>query len=559
MGQVRVLVVDPSTRNQLVLQESLVKQEFEVLSVSSGTEALRMIPDLQPDVILAEARFPDMSAEEFLQRLGAAPDRFDPTVLFLTKDPSPDERERWLRLGAKDVMNKPMYVSEIAARIRMVLARREKALAQAKPATAHPEKTEEVPLVELIEQLAAERKTAVLHVRNVAGQRGEIGLQDGAVTYARLDGLQGEKAAYTMLGWESPSVEVVDEEPPGANISISTLGLVLEAVRWSERRRELEERLPARHGHYRLTSRYRRMPQDASLAPDVRRFLALLDGSRSLDQILAASPYDELTTLERLVKMVDRGVAEVMPGPEVETAPLPEVEPAPAPTVPVGEKLPPKEVPVAEPHVEAPSEPEIGETTPTELPEEPELVEEPSARPEKAVERVEVRKPKLLPEQLPEQWLLFVGSEKAGRRDLLEALSSTDVLARSLTAGQAKIDVELGVLSNQIGLLGLDTAHVVDPLLRKLVPHVLGAVLLVPANDRRRWEYMAYLYQVLREQITGPIVVAVTGVEPSNLASLRILKELLHLDRGDRLLLLEREPSEELRHALQEEFSASRT
>jgi len=547
MGQVRVLVVDPSTRNQLVLQESLVKQEFEVLSVSSGTEALRMIPDLQPDVILAEARFPDMSAEEFLQRLGAAPDRFDPTVLFLTKDPSPDERERWLRLGAKDVMNKPMYVSEIAARIRMVLARKEKALAQVAPAVPQAEHPEEIPLVELIEQLAAERKTVVLHVRSAAGQRGEIGLEDGAVVYARLDGLQGEKAAYTMLGWEKPAVEIVDDRPPGANISISTLGLVLEAVRWLERKRELEQRLPAKHGHYRLTQRYHRMPRDASLAPDVRRFLALLDGSRSLDEILAASPYDELTTLERMVKMLDRGVAEVVPGTEVEAAPLPELE--------TPETV---EEPSAAPAETAVSRKEFAESpVETEPVEEEPLVETRPPVPEKAVERVETEAAKPLPEQLPEQWLLFVGSERAGRRDLLAALSGTGLLSRALPAGNLKIDVELGVLSSQIGLLGLDTKHVVDPLLRKLVPNALGAVLLVPADDRRRWEYMAYLYQVLREQLSGPVLVAVTGVEPSNLSSLRVLKDLLHLDKGDRLLLLEREPSEELRHALNEQFSTS--
>ena len=547
MGQVRVLVVDPSTRNQLVLQESLVKQEFDVLSVSSGTEALRMIPDLQPDVILAEARFPDMSAEEFLQRLGAAPDRFDPTVLFLTKDPSPDERERWLRLGAKDVMNKPMYVSEIAARIRMVLARKEKALAQVAPAVPQAEHAEEIPLVELIEQLAAERKTVVLHVRSAAGQRGEIGLEDGAVVYARLDGLQGEKAAYTMLGWEKPAVEIVDDRPPGANISISTLGLVLEAVRWLERKRELEQRLPAKHGHYRLTQRYHRMPRDASLAPDVRRFLALLDGSRSLDEILAASPYDELTTLERMVKMLDRGVAEVVPGTEVEAAPLPELE--------TPETV---EEPSAAPAETAVSRKEFAESpVETEPVEEEPLVETRPPVPEKAVERVETEAAKPLPEQLPEQWLLFVGSERAGRRDLLAALSGTGLLSRALPAGNLKIDVELGVLSSQIGLLGLDTKHVVDPLLRKLVPNALGAVLLVPADDRRRWEYMAYLYQVLREQLSGPVLVAVTGVEPSNLSSLRVLKDLLHLDKGDRLLLLEREPSEELRHALNEQFSTS--
>ena len=547
MGQVRVLVVDPSTRNQLVLQESLVKQEFDVLSVSSGTEALRMIPDLQPDVILAEARFPDMSAEEFLQRLGAAPDRFDPTVLFLTKDPSPDERERWLRLGAKDVMNKPMYVSEIAARIRMVLARKEKALAQVASAVPQAEHPEEIPLVELIEQLAAERKTVVLHVRSAAGQRGEIGLEDGAVVYARLDGLQGEKAAYTMLGWEKPAVEIVDDKPPGANISISTLGLVLEAVRWLERKRELEQRLPAKHGHYRLTQRYHRMPRDASLAPDVRRFLALLDGSRSLDEILAASPYDELTTLERMVKMLDRGVAEVVPGTEVEAAPLPELE---TPETVEEPPAPPAETAVSEKEfAESPVETEPVEEEP--------LVETRPPAPEKAVERVETEAAKPLPEQLPEQWLLFVGSERAGRRDLLAALSGTGLLSRALPVGNLKIDVELGVLSSQIGLLGLDTKHVVDPLLRKLVPNALGAVLLVPADDRRRWEYMAYLYQVLREQLSGPVLVAVTGVEPSNLSSLRVLKDLLHLDKGDRLLLLEREPSEELRHALNEQFSTS--
>jgi CheY-like chemotaxis protein len=482
----RVLIVDPSERNLTVLGENLPKHGFEVLACSNGEEALSFARTLQPEAILVEARLPDLTVEELLQRVGAgaAPDA--PRVFVMAQDPSADEVERWMELGACDVMRKPMFVTEIAERIRMAFRREEKA--QTPKLRKEPEASPVASssLVEYIEQLAGMRRSGTVVVRDPHGRTGYLGLREGNVVFAKLDGLEGEKAAYTILGWESATWEFQTQPPGEENIHISTIGLILESLRWRESKRELLSQLPSPQGPYRLTPRFRSLRQGTRLPAEVYRFLRLLDKGKTVPELLAESPYDERETLEKLVRMVQRRV----------------IEPASAEAL--GEREAAAEGPV-----------------PTSV----------ARAPEVTMERTVPVPPR------PKLWLLLTGSERTGWRQLVERLSRTPVMSRELSLASGKIPVALGSWKQDVGLIGIDTRDICQAVLRSLGSGLATAVVLVSALERRKWEYTGYLYEALRDQVSGEVMVAVTGPAREE-DSVRLLRDVIRLRPGDRMLFV---------------------
>ncbi|MDZ7373951.1 MAG: response regulator [candidate division KSB1 bacterium] len=489
----RLLVVDPELRNLDVLRDTLPKHNFEVLTCGSGEEALELCRSLQPDAVLAEARLPDLAIEDLLQRLG----KEGPQVFLMAREPSAEEVERWMELGAADVMRKPMFVAEIAERIRMGFRREEEPQipqTEGGRGGAAPPAT----LVEYVELLAAERRTGTLIVRDPYGRVGYLGLREGNVVYASVDGLHGEKAAYTILGWEAAGWELQTAPPPEENIRISTIGLILESVRWREAKQELLRQLPSPRGPYRLTARFRRLRDGVRLPPDVRRFLGLVEEGKTVPELLAQSPYDERETLDKLVRMVQRRV----------------IEPVGVPSVP-----------------------------------------RPALRREPVPERPEVEETPAPTAADARRWVLVVGSESAGRSAILRALTRGAVRRRSFPVGDREIPLDVGTWDQTTGVLGIDTAVISDGLIRSFGSKATAGVLLISARERRKWEYASYLYESLLDHTTSGVVVAVTGTEGDD-RCLPLVQETISLRPGDPLLFVPHGREEVVRSALEKQLEA---
>ena len=69
----RVLVVDDDKTLQLLLRLELSGEGFAVAAASDGTEALAMVAEEPPDVVILDYLMPDMNGIEVLQRLRQMP------------------------------------------------------------------------------------------------------------------------------------------------------------------------------------------------------------------------------------------------------------------------------------------------------------------------------------------------------------------------------------------------------------------------------------------------------------------------------------------------------
>ena len=119
--QVTVLVVDDEPNIVELLTVSLKFQGFNVRSANSGTEALRIAREINPEAYILDVMMPGMDGFELLANLRA--EGLDGPVLYLTAKDSVDQRIHGLTIGADDYVTKPFSLEEVITRLRVILRR----------------------------------------------------------------------------------------------------------------------------------------------------------------------------------------------------------------------------------------------------------------------------------------------------------------------------------------------------------------------------------------------------------------------------------------------------
>src|SRR5215813_2180605 len=114
----RILVVDDVPANVKLLEARLSAEYFDVITASSGAEALAMCARAECDIILLDVMMPDMDGFEVCRRLKSDPaTHFIPVVMVTALD-SPADRVRGLEAGADDFLTKPVSDLVLIARVR---------------------------------------------------------------------------------------------------------------------------------------------------------------------------------------------------------------------------------------------------------------------------------------------------------------------------------------------------------------------------------------------------------------------------------------------------------
>ncbi len=118
-----ILVVDDE-RNILDLAEMyLTREGLQVLRASDGAEALQIIQNKRPDLVVLDLMLPEIDGWEVCRRLRGQGDR-TPIVMLTARDEDVDKIVG-LEMGADDYMTKPFNPRELVARVKAVLRRTE--------------------------------------------------------------------------------------------------------------------------------------------------------------------------------------------------------------------------------------------------------------------------------------------------------------------------------------------------------------------------------------------------------------------------------------------------
>jgi len=120
----RVLVVDDDVRNIFALSSLLERHSMEVISASTGHEAIQLIestPDLS--IVLMDIMMPEMDGYETMRRIRKDPRFRLLPIVALTAKAMKGDRDKCLEAGASDYIAKPVNTEQLLSLLRMWLHR----------------------------------------------------------------------------------------------------------------------------------------------------------------------------------------------------------------------------------------------------------------------------------------------------------------------------------------------------------------------------------------------------------------------------------------------------
>ncbi|WP_199743722.1 phosphate regulon transcriptional regulator PhoB [Pseudorhodobacter sp. E13] len=121
--QPTVLLVEDEPAQREVLAYNLEAEGFRVMQAADGEEALMLVDESAPDLIVLDWMLPHVSGIEVCRRLKMAPDTRNIAIIMLSARAEEVDRVRGLETGADDYIIKPYSVVELMARVRAALRR----------------------------------------------------------------------------------------------------------------------------------------------------------------------------------------------------------------------------------------------------------------------------------------------------------------------------------------------------------------------------------------------------------------------------------------------------
>lgn len=124
MSLSRILVVDDEPQIQRFLKPALTAAGYDVLEAANGSDAMKAVATLAPDLVILDLGLPDMDGKDVVSQLRGWSDI--PIIILSARDRE-SEKIAALDLGADDYVEKPFSIGELTARMRTALRHRNKA------------------------------------------------------------------------------------------------------------------------------------------------------------------------------------------------------------------------------------------------------------------------------------------------------------------------------------------------------------------------------------------------------------------------------------------------
>ncbi len=304
----QVLIADDDPKLLTLLKSSLQKEGYVTIEAINGEAALEQLKSEHPDLILADVTMPKMDGFELCQHVRENPATENIPFIFLTAKGELHDRVKGLNLGADDYISKPFHITEVVARIKVVL-QRSAMLAQA----ANEQESElrgnleQMGMAEVIQTLGMSRKTGGLKIINQS-RVGKMYFENGEIIRATLGDFKDEEAVYRILIWNEGYFEFDSKDTAEHTMTKSHNSLLMEGFQQREDLTKYQAAMPPFTAMLALTA----PDKGGELKPVSRKVAALIDGHRTIHEIVEASPLNYLVTVKVLYTFLKKNIAEAI-------------------------------------------------------------------------------------------------------------------------------------------------------------------------------------------------------------------------------------------------------
>lgn len=118
-----ILYVEDNPDNRLLVRRILLSEDYGLIEANNAFEALEVIKQRKPDLILMDINMPDMDGYTLTAKIKAMPGFERVPILALTANVMRGDRERTLEAGCDGYIQKPLDIDQLIKEIERFLAR----------------------------------------------------------------------------------------------------------------------------------------------------------------------------------------------------------------------------------------------------------------------------------------------------------------------------------------------------------------------------------------------------------------------------------------------------
>ncbi len=119
---ITVMVVDDSITVRKVTSRLLERHNMQVLTARDGVDAITVLQEAKPDVMLLDIEMPRMDGYELARHIRNTPNLADIPIIMITSRTGEKHRERAMRLGVNRYLGKPYQEADLLENIYTLLA-----------------------------------------------------------------------------------------------------------------------------------------------------------------------------------------------------------------------------------------------------------------------------------------------------------------------------------------------------------------------------------------------------------------------------------------------------
>lgn len=212
MSREIILIVDDDGNQLEWMNSRLMNSGFHTLCARNGKDALALIRERNPSLVLLDVQMPVMDGFRVLRQIRKSSELSHISVILLSSLDRENLKIKGLNLGADDYMAKPVKETELVAKVNAALRRSRHRNSD----NSMKGDLSDVGLSDLLQSMEHGSKTAVIRMDEIDG---EIHVKDGALVHVRQGRFKGYPALVRIFLKESGAFTVKFKTLPDVLLS----------------------------------------------------------------------------------------------------------------------------------------------------------------------------------------------------------------------------------------------------------------------------------------------------------------------------------------------------
>ena len=118
-----ILYVEDNSDNRTLVRRILLSEDYKLIEATNGAEALQVLENTKPDLILMDINMPDMDGYTLTAKIKAKPGFERVPILALTANVMRGDKEKTLEAGCDGYIQKPLDIDQLIKEVERFLAR----------------------------------------------------------------------------------------------------------------------------------------------------------------------------------------------------------------------------------------------------------------------------------------------------------------------------------------------------------------------------------------------------------------------------------------------------